>query len=251
MRIIKTYKYGLLALVLLLAACGRPDATQGNTDTPSLGSVQPSSLTTPLPTSSAVGASTVSTNSVSIGGTESYNIVRSFKEAVQASRIIVIGEVTGVGAIFNTHRDAYDPSKSATDSFGVGQEYLFHVERYLKGSDATDITIVQVEGAIFAPVDQVTPARIEQAKAASGNIALETGQRYLLFLKGPFDYLGKHYYSAVAEPWKFRLDTAGRATIETPGEVRQSLPENFIPDPNAPFVPQIEQIIQNQQAGKP
>lgn len=251
MRISKTSTYILLVCMLLLGACGRPDAAQGNIGTPTLGPAQPRTTVAPHPTSSAAVTDAANAGSPSVGGTVSYNIVRSFREAVQMADIIVIGEVTGVGEIFNTHRNPYDASKPATDSFGVGQEYFFHVERYLKGSDATDITVVQVEGAIFAPVDQVTPALIEQAKAASGDIQLDRGTRYLLFLRGPFDYMGKHIYGAAAEPWKFRLDAEGRATMETPGEVRLSLPEDFLTRLDAPLLPQIEQIIREQQTATP
>lgn len=113
------------------------------------------------------------------------------------------------------------------------------------------LTIEQVEGAILGPPEKVTPADIERAKSSVGALSFKPDTNYLLMLNTVTDYDGKVRYGGGHQPYRFVLQSDGTAVIDAPGSVTLNLPETFIPNPDAPLIPQIEQIIAGQQAGKP
>jgi hypothetical protein len=163
--------------------------------------------------------------------------------------MVAIGTVTATGSIFNSRRDTEDQTQPARDSFGVGQEYQVQIERYLKGSGPAVLTVVVTEGAILSPPEKVTQADIERAKAASGIPPLTVGARYLLLLKSfTVHYPGTDYYAGQGQPWRFVLSEDGTGVLEAPSGALGSFPQDFIPRPDAPLLPQVEQLIQAEKA---
>lgn len=224
----------------LLIGCGTPDTgAQPGVNVSSSTAAQPSA-----------GANASDSNEPPVAGTASYEVIRSLNEAVAQADLIVVGKIVGVGDIYNSARDNRDPSKPASNLFDVTQEYHFQVEQYLKGDGPKVLTIAQVEGAIQSAPEKVTPADIKRAKNGAMGPQLEVGTKYLFLLKKDPDIDGKTRYGGL-EPWRFVLGDDGVGGVVAPGDVRFSLPETFIPHPDAPLIPQIEQIIQDQQAGKP
>lgn len=243
-------------VTILLNACGRPDTgiqpiIVGNT---------PTSQSTNIAATiqSGVHSETYTTGSshgsapASVAGTGSYIVDASLKESIAHSEIIVIGEVIGVGEMFNSHRDVQDQTKPARDTFGVGQEYVLQVQRYLKGSGPDVLTIVQTEGAVWSPPESVTQTDIERARAAQGVPQFEKGKLYLLLLKSLAAYHPeKAYYAGQGLPWRFALAPDGTGVMEAPSGALASIPQDFIPRPDAPLIPQIEQLIQAETNATP
>ena len=98
----------------------------------------------------------------------------------------------------------------------------------------------------------VTQADVDRAKAASGITPLEKGTRYLLLLKSIAAYYpGKDYYTGQGMPWLLVLSPDGNATIKAPKEVLLNLPREYVPDPNAPLLPQVEQLVRAEKTGAP
>lgn len=95
---------------------------------------------------------------VSTGESKSYiTTIHSLEERVAQSDIIVVGEIVGVGKIFNAARDLQDSTKPATDRFGVGQEYQLHVKQYYKGDGPSNLIVVQGEGTVLRSPDAPAP----------------------------------------------------------------------------------------------
>lgn len=226
-------------LASLLIACGQPD----------------------VPTGTAVGTAVVpaqadintqiKAGNVIVG---EYVTVPSLKARIATAPIIIIGQITGTGEVINMARDIYDISKPAPDMFGVGQVYHFQVQQYLKGSGPDTLNIVQPEGQVIADPVTVTAADIQQSRTNSAYeyTAFQTGTTYLLFLHQVegFDP-ANNYFTGAFHPWKFIVGGDGSMTMEAPRGVFLQLPADFIPDADAPLLPQIKQAIQAEQAAQP
>jgi hypothetical protein len=237
-----------LALPLALAACGQPDvdnAASLPTLAPAVPMPVPSEQATPEAVAAATsGAPTITPWHPPVVFVDQFAMHESFEESVASAEIIVIGEIIGLGETFNSQRDVADNTKPATDGFGVGQEYFFEVQRYLKGSGSTTLTVVQTEGGVRARPATVTEADIARARAASSVPPLVKGTRYLLLLRSIARYYpGKDYYTGQAEPWRFELSSDGRATMISPA----GLGVDFAPDQVAELVGQVEQVVRAQQ----
>ena len=165
--------------------------------------------------------------------------------AVAQAELVVVGRFVGVGNVFNSARDNRDSSKVASDVFDVSQEYHFQVSQYLKGDGLKVLMIAQVEGAIRGDTVKVTPADIKRAKESMGVPLFEIGTQYLLLLQKDIGIDNTLRYSG-SEPWRFVVGEDGISSVSVPGDVRMSLPEDFIPQPDAPLIPQIEQIVRQQ-----
>lgn len=235
--------YQLIAIVVLavlLSACGQPDTAQN--EHPTSTAVLPSQMISSMPTA---------TDDIIVG---EYVTARSLRARVARSQVVVIGQVTDTGEVINMARNIYDNTKPASDTFGVGQVYHFQVQQYLKGSGPSMLNVVVPEGIIFKDPSTITAADIQQAKAVSPyeQNPLQTGMTYLLLLErlDGFDP-ASNYFTGGIHPWKFVVANDGSVTMDAPGGAILQMPPDFIPDPNAPLLPQIKQIIQDQQAGTP
>ena len=237
-------------LVALLVSCGTPDTgTQAIPTSPTVPTATLVMIATPASTMSAAQNDT--TNQPPVASSVSWDITRSLPVAVSRTEFIVVGEFIGLGKVFNAARDNSNPQKEASNQYDVAQEYVFRVDRYLKGSAANKLTIEQVEGAIQSSADKVTPADIKRAREAYGAIGFEKGFTYVLLLNTSTEANGTVHYGGNFEPWRFVIGENDIGGVYAPGSVTLSLPEDFIPKPDAPLVPQIEQIIREQQANAP
>lgn len=223
----------MVTLACLLVTCGQPQAVPN--------------------TQSADPTSTI--QHVNAGHSESsYITVRSLKERIAREPVVVIGQITGTGEVINMARDIYDNTKPAPDLFGVGQVYTFKVQRYLKGTGPNELNVANPEGLISADPATVTAADIQRAKEDSGygNEAFQIGATYLLLLHRLDGFDPSHnYFTGGIHPWRFVVASAGNLTMEAPGGVFSQLPADFIPHPDAPLLPQVEQIIREQQTATP
>ena len=237
-------RIAVVLLVTLLVGCGTPDtATQ---TIPTL----PTTPTTVATSNSADDSLVTDTRNNAtdlppVAYTASYEVTRSLDVAVAQAELVVVGRFVGVGNVFNSARDNRDSSKVASDVFDVSQEYHFQVSQYLKGDGLKVLMIAQVEGAIRGDTVKVTPADIKRAKESMGVPLFEIGTQYLLLLQKDIGIDNTLRYSG-SEPWRFVVGEDGISSVSVPGDVRMSLPEDFIPQPDAPLIPQIEQIVRQQ-----
>jgi hypothetical protein len=249
MSLLCTYRLlAAIAALFALAACEQPDARSSNTTTaqPTL----PTASSEARPTSAP--AAPLPTPRVEQIAISHYVTPKSLSERVAISDVIVIGQVTNTGEIINSARDTENPTKSATDMFNVGQVYHFEVQRYLEGAGSNILNVLQSEGMIFAAPETVTQADIDRVKTGSPAIPLSVGTTYLLFLKRLDGYgFEKEYYTAWREPWRYILAPDGSAQLEAPEDARRAIPPDFLLDPNAPLLPQVEQAIQAERATTP
>lgn len=180
--------------------------------------------------------------------------MRSLKARVSTAQIIAIGQITGTGDVINMARNINDINKPDPTLFGVGQVYPFQVQQYLKGSGPSTLNVVQPEGQILADPATVAAADIQRAKTDSvyDYTAFQTGTTYLLFLRSLDGFDPKNnYFTGAFYPWRFTVGSDGTTTMEAPSGVFSQLPADFIPDADAPLLPQIKQAIQAEQAAQP
>jgi hypothetical protein len=101
---------------------------------------------------------------------------------------------------------------------------------------------------IFKAPETVTQADIAEARALSVALPMRMEVTYLLFLKRLDGYgFDKEYYTGGLEPWRYVLAPDGNATIEAPEDAIEQIPADFIPNPSAPLLPQVEQLINAEQ----
>lgn len=242
----------LCAVTILITACGRPD-------TPTVGVVQQATLepsdvveqSSPqqgVPTEQQP-AVTVDPQPTVTYETVDYVInVHSLEERTALAEIIVVGEITGLGAVFNSARDVSDNTKPATDVFSIGQEYTFRVQKYVKGEGPSDLTIVKSEGLVNLPPEKVTPQDIEQAKARDPGLPFQQGDTYLLFLNSIRIFDGKDYYYGAELPWRYRIEPDGQAVMDEPLEATMQMPQDLFSQPDKPFLAEVEQAVAKEQA---
>ena len=115
----------------------------------------------------------------------------------------------------------------------LGNGFNVQVERYLKGSGAGTIPVIQFYGLEF-----MERGRIQQARDKDESLSLGKGDRYLLFLGENGSYPG--YWSGPAHPYKFLL-SGGRAKAESPvGDLGGTFPEQS----EAEFISSVEAKIE-------
>lgn len=238
-----TVQCALALLLLVLAACGQPDARSAASvlPTPTVIAVSTANPAAASAAPSAASAPTLVPTTVHV--INDYVYASSFEDMVQQAPIIVIAELIGPTEVINDSRDVNDPTKPATDSFIVAQVYTFHVRRYLKGQGAETINIAQAEGRILGKkAADVTTADIEQARKSYDYMPFRPGVTYLLVLR-PLDYLGSNpmYYGGRSVPWRFVLAADGHTTAEGPGGAE--LGAGFGYNPDIPQLAQIEQLV--------
>lgn len=257
-------KYLCLAtsiLASLLIACGQPDAQTGTaSNTPVVPTPaerrQPEVQTgtaanASMPPAQATISAQIAAGNVTVG---EYVTAHSLKVRIAISPIIVIGQITGTGEVINMARSIYDINKPDPTLFGVGQVYHFQVQQYLKGNGPDTLNIVQPEGLISADPATVSATDIQRSKTNSvyEYTAFRTGTTYLFLLQPLEGFDPKNnYFTGGIHPWKFVVGSDGNLIMEAPGGAVAQLPADFIPDPDGPLLPQIEQAIQAEQAAKP
>jgi hypothetical protein len=170
------------------------------------------------------------------------NPVTSLADQTAQSSVITIGTVRELGGRVNLARDPADPGQTATDTFQIGQVYVFDVQRYIKGSGPQTLNIVQQEGFIDAAPASVEPRDVEQAILLYRHIPLTPGASYVLFLN-PLDGFAddNSYFTGKGEPWRFILPTNGSAAPESSAQ----LSPDFAARSSTQLIQQIEQLVQN------
>ena len=231
-------KLAVLASVFLVAgafgltelACSTPGAVQPQPTPP-----PPS---TPLPPDTPVPPPTAVPRAIqrSVPGPveRSYFGVNSLKgpsdplgKLVANSTVIVIGTVPTAEPESLRVQDQTNANVRA-----LGNGFNVQIERYLKGSGADTIPVIQFYGLEF-----MERGRVRQGRNKDENLSLGKGDRYLFFLKENGSYPG--YWSGPAHPYKFLL-SGGRAKAESPvGDLSGAFPEQS----EAEFVSIVESRI--------
>ena len=174
-----------------------------------------SSLTHPSP-------STTSTLSITKFDSSSYITATSIQELANRSTIIVLGKAVERGDVINLARDVNDSSKPDHNLFGIGQVYVFKVEKYIKGdkpANETDlIYVVQPEGMIvITPEAPLSKADVEKAHQQDNYIPFYPDTEYLLFLEPLRGFQDlKYHYVGVAQPWGFNVSDPEKVITESP-----------------------------------
>lgn len=146
---------------------------------------------------------------------------------VANSTVIVIGTVPTAEPESLRVQD-----KANANVRALGNGFNVQVERYLKGSGADTIPVIQFYGLEF-----MARGRLQQARNKDENLSLGKGDRYLLFLKENGSYPG--YWSGPAHPYKFLL-SGGRAKVESPvGDLGRA----FLEQSEVEFVSSVESRI--------
>ena len=123
-----------------------------------------------------------------------------------------------IGTVPNNEPDAVRVQDQSPGVQVVDSGFNVQVERYLKGSGADTIPVVQFYGLDYT--DQGVP---RQARDTNEDLLLGKGDRYLLFLRENGSYPG--YWIGTAHPYKFLL-TGGQAKVESPvGDLDGAFPE--------------------------
>jgi hypothetical protein len=181
----------------------------------------------------AQSASTNTSQSFTFGpGSGSFITVNSIAELTNKSKLIVIGQVVKIDDIVNMARDINDPSKPDNQVYVVGQVYQVNVKKFLKGSEAETIFVVQREG-FLGESEAKTKTDIQKAKSVENFIPMGVDKEYLMFLKPMLGFPDGKYYVGVAQPWRFAILDATKVVPESPWEgASQYFPqmtlENFI-----------------------
>lgn len=162
--------------------------------------------------------------SMQSAGTEFDELVTrsSIPDLVTASDVILVGVVKGESGIRNMARNSNDPRQEDPIHRVIGQDYLIQVEQVIKGAapERTVLTIAKAHGDVRA----TTPD--------ADFIPLQTGQRYLLFLRHQID--GTPGFVPAPEPFRFVLNTSAVA------ESRWPLAPQFFPArPSARFLNEV------------
>ena len=226
----------VLAFVLLVV--GAVGLTELACSTPRVVQPTPPPPSTPLPPDTPVPPPTAVprvTQRLVPGPVErSYYGVNSLKgpsdplgKLVANSTVIVIGTVPTAEPENLRVQDQINANVRA-----LGNGFNVQVERYLKGSGADTIPVIQFYGLEF-----MERGRLRQGRNKDANLSLGKGDRYLLFLKENSSYQG--YWSGPAHPYKFLLSD-GRAKAESPvGDLGGAFPEQS----EAEFVSSVESRI--------
>lgn len=149
----------------------------------------------------------------------SYIAVRSLEELVDKSTVIVVGQMTDKGGVFNFSRDVNDLTRPDPNRYGVAQIYHFEVERYIKGDGHAILNVVQSEGVIHGDSASVTAEQISDAQRRSAqdqtHVPIRADTRYLLFLRPLGGFEREGYLTGTAHPFRFVLEGA-EAKPESP-----------------------------------
>src|SRR5689334_2935578 len=109
-------------------------------------------VSTPLPAPLLSQAQATATNSnIIVTGpvAASYVTAQSIEQLVIQSKVIVIGSMTGLAETVNMARNVNDITQPDPNILIVGQIYDISAKRYLKGSGASTIDVVQPEAYLF------------------------------------------------------------------------------------------------------
>lgn len=244
MTIHRMWRIIAISFFILLSACGRSDSSVLNSSSIGEQSTNQTEQTTPTQ-ATADQASTV-------GVHKSYVItIHSLADRVAQSDVIVIGEIAGIGKMFNAARDPEDDTKPATDRFGIGQEYQVRVKQYLKGNGSSNLIVVQGEGTVRLPPEAVTAQDIMQARSLDDSPPFQQGASYLLFLDHTTIFDGQDYYAGFDEPWRYLITTDGQTIVETPEEIKSQLATDLLSAETPVLLSKVEQLVTAERAANP
>ena len=141
-------------------------------------------------------------------------VVRTtFKEIVDNSQVILIGQPTSTKGILNTARNPNDPTKEDTHFFSISQVYEVKVENYLLGTGANTIYVIQNQGFIASSPKDLTETELEQVRKNSNTLPLSLGTRYIMFLVNSDYAYGNFQKEALlygtGQPWRFEITDSG------------------------------------------
>ena len=157
------------------------------------------------------------------------------------STLIVIGTVADSDPRIERVPDQTpsSPSSPITDVFSVGEVYDVQVERYLKGSGESTLSVVQFIGLDYTEDDQII-----QARSKNPGLLMGKGNRYLLFLQDQTETEG--LWVGDVEPYRFLL-ADGEARVESPvGTLDGAFPDRT----EAALVGLVESLIAGNSVGQ-
>ena len=170
----------------------------------------------------------------------SFITARTLDDLIRRSPIVVVGQVTGTGAIINMARDVNNVTSPDPNLFGVGQPYTVSVSRYLKGTGDGTLQVLQAEGMIDLRRAKVTEQTIVGARATYPYVPMRSGVTYVLFLMPLSDFPDAAYYAGTVNPWRFTAPQDGLAEPESAWAGARGA---FPPLPTAQFLSLLEQLI--------
>ena len=161
-------------------------------------------------------------------------------DLVAQSTLIVIGTTSeGEPRVERVPgRDSSDRSKPDANFTMIGNVYQIEIERYLKGSGDSSLSVIQQVGFdAYVPGPNNSPGMLTQARYDNLALMLGRSNRYLLFLRDHADTEG--LWSGTAQPYKFLL-VNGDARSEIPlGTLDGAFPNR----PESEFIDQVEALI--------
>jgi hypothetical protein len=212
----------LISFAIATSACGEQNRSVAGTVVPassSSPSAQPASPTGP----------SRGTSLTAEGSAASYRTFATLDVLVAASPLIVVAQLAPTTDVVNMARQSNDPTNADPDLFIVGQAYRATVQRYLKGSGANMLTVVQSEGIVERSTPK-TSANIQQARSRSDHIAPRPGTSYVLFLE-PLVGFPPGYVTGPGHPWRFQVPSSGKAEPESPAtEAARKFPGRPVPE---------------------
>lgn len=173
-------------------------------------------------------------------GEASFVTAASLDELVARSTLIVIGNVSGAGGTVNMARDIHDVTKPDPLLFEVGQVYHVTVSRYIKGSGAPALDVLQAEGLVNGQREGVNAESIKRARARFPYIPLGSGSTYLMFLVRAQGFPDNQYFVGDIAPWRFTLPAEGMAKAESPWLEAQVV---FPPMPPEQLIRTVETLV--------
>lgn len=253
----------LMMLVLFVAACGRPDDTASNAaiqpsqpSAPTGNEVAPSpsvqqQMTAPviLTEQASPVADVPSPTPPPSCGTVSYVVnVKSLQERAALAEVIVVGDIVALGEVINSAFQVGDRTKPANDLFGVGQEYVFQVQRYIKGAGPNELVLLNDEGTVRLPPEKVTAQDIAQAKLCNVNPPFKQATTYLLFLNTIRYHNGKDYYYKAELPSRYIIQADDQVMMDEPVQAEMQMPQDLFSQPGKPFLAEVERAVAKAQA---
>jgi hypothetical protein len=238
-------KFQVIFLLFLLALSSQLLVACSNqaTQTGQLGQSVPT--ITSQPSATQVQPTTViPTGAREVKLTIDYILAGSLTELTAKSSIIMIGQMSGMEGYINTERNNLNIDQPSPERLSLGQIYNVTVERYLKGSGASSVKVIQVEAYFDITAGTPTPDQIERAKSNFGATALRPGVKYLFFLQPimPIGELaGKGYYLGATNPWRFSLPDTGNIKSETP--INRTLLEALENKTTSDLITEMETVI--------
>ncbi len=173
-------------------------------------------------------------------GEASFVTAGTLDDLVAKSTLVVVGNVSGLGGTINMARDISDITKPDPLLFGVGQIYHVSVQRYIKGSGAPTLDLVQVEGFVNGQRSPVNASSIKQAHSKYPYIPLSSSNTYLMFLVPAQGFPAGQYFVGDIAPWRFTLPPGGMAEPESPWSGARAV---FQPIPSEQLIAKVEQLV--------